>query len=780
MRCEFFVKTSGGIHVIPEFEVNQLCLLEGSNGIGKTLAVRLLELATGRQPYVAAQSAWRSLRAGLGELRIRISQLCNGDTLEIELTPSTWPDDPIKGAMEEPGRAWYNGQIIDIQTIPSILHVTRIAGDEDIITQFQRVITADSTVVGRQYVRLNTSIDRLINECNDLLQDIKNISRTHLEQLIVQQEQAEEQLTSAIQAHEQQSTIVQALDQLARKQTALRKLQEQGPGIESQMTEIEAKLGKLQPDIDKLEARRALYLPDASREAALLDEIKQLRRKQERQADKSHVAATKLSNTLADLQLSNVSEITIARHQTSAKLDELRHERELLITPPDLIALIRQLRMKLETVRGSSLDTEVVAKIGQRAVQTRELRDGLVQREQELARVEQQNFSAVIDANIQSLRNHLQHLVEAEKLQNDLMQKQRILAETEDSLRMKIAELNTNRSAEYQQVAEELQHLQQRELALIEERATLRSTKSILEEHGTADKLAAEIASVGNSLPETTETFEEEQTRLTVYWNRVQEAREELRQAKDALAAFERKLQDTLTLLNQGSDYAWLRAAVTNQLPTMNDDRSVALEWLGRLKQAIWRFVELLTTLSNRTGRLKSALEFLAQNNTQEELNGYLPVITVYYEQRFGMLLADPNVRHVLFDNGTFMQLDLQEHVIIWKDANGETCRRPLEAFSSGERAFAHVLGSILQQRQVTAQNHLLVLDEFGAFIEAGRIERLVRFLHDEVLQAEGVSAVVVILPLREQIPSAYDGSDRDIRMLVERGYRMKEVKLSV
>lgn len=84
------------------------------------------------------------------------------------------------------------------------------------------------------------------------------------------------------------------------------------------------------------------------------------------------------------------------------------------------------------------------------------------------------------------------------------------------------------------------------------------------------------------------------------------------------------------------------------------------------------------------------------------------------------MLLAHPNVQQFLFANDRFVRLSLQEQVVILEDADGETCRRPLEAFSSGERAFSYMLGSILQQRQATAQNHLLVLDEFGAFIEAG------------------------------------------------------------
>ena len=157
-------------------------------------------------------------------------------------------------------------------------------------------------------------------------------------------------------------------------------------------------------------------------------------------------------------------------------------------------------------------------------------------------------------------------------------------------------------------------------------------------------------------------------------------------------------------------------------------------------------------------------------------------LVISHYEKQFGMLLADPNIQNALFDNGTFTRLDLQQQVVIWKNADDDICRRPLEAFSSGERAFAYVLGSILQQRQVKSQNHLLVLDEFGAFIEADRIERLERFLYDEVLLSGTANAVAIILPSRERLTLMADNhahlSDRRTRLLIEHGYTWNEVEV--
>lgn len=67
------------IPLIPDFAA---CLIEGQNGAGKSLAVRLLQLATGDQPYGATPRAWDSLRDGLGDVRVVASKLEGAERIE--------------------------------------------------------------------------------------------------------------------------------------------------------------------------------------------------------------------------------------------------------------------------------------------------------------------------------------------------------------------------------------------------------------------------------------------------------------------------------------------------------------------------------------------------------------------------------------------------------------------------------------------------------------------------------------------------------------------------
>jgi len=50
VRFEIDSRTTDGLRVIPEIPDIHACMLEGQNGIGKTVAVQLLELVSGQIP----------------------------------------------------------------------------------------------------------------------------------------------------------------------------------------------------------------------------------------------------------------------------------------------------------------------------------------------------------------------------------------------------------------------------------------------------------------------------------------------------------------------------------------------------------------------------------------------------------------------------------------------------------------------------------------------------------------------------------------------------------
>src|SRR4051812_46899552 len=78
-----------GLRVLAEIPDIRLARIEGENGIGKTLAARLLELISGEQPFATLPRAWDSLVDLLGAVDVEIDGLSSGSVL-VSLNSHAW------------------------------------------------------------------------------------------------------------------------------------------------------------------------------------------------------------------------------------------------------------------------------------------------------------------------------------------------------------------------------------------------------------------------------------------------------------------------------------------------------------------------------------------------------------------------------------------------------------------------------------------------------------------------------------------------------------------
>ncbi len=127
------------LRVIKEIPANPLTQLEGRNGIGKSLAARLLELVSGTQPYSALPHAWKTLKKQLGRTTITVTGLTAGH-LKIDLLPIEWPDDPVEALGDALGTVTLNDAPIDWQQARRLLQVARISGDESLVDAVARAL----------------------------------------------------------------------------------------------------------------------------------------------------------------------------------------------------------------------------------------------------------------------------------------------------------------------------------------------------------------------------------------------------------------------------------------------------------------------------------------------------------------------------------------------------------------------------------------------------------------------------------------------------------------
>src|SRR3954451_24059409 len=122
------------INLLPEIPHLHPCLIEGRNGIGKTLTVRLLELISGRQPFDSAERPWHALRERLGRATVTLEELADDRVLAFTFTPGRWPSEgePPLVLDDWLGQATLDHKPITVHEAQQLLWVERIAGNEDL------------------------------------------------------------------------------------------------------------------------------------------------------------------------------------------------------------------------------------------------------------------------------------------------------------------------------------------------------------------------------------------------------------------------------------------------------------------------------------------------------------------------------------------------------------------------------------------------------------------------------------------------------------------------
>jgi hypothetical protein len=457
-----------------------------------------------------------------------------------------------------------------------------------------------------------------------------------------------------------------------------------------------------------------------------------------------------------------------------------------------LMDLISDIRKPILGAAGSSLDDETIAILGQRSVTARDLRIGLDLRLHELRTKSESEELAELSERLEQENRKLREIDRAKRLLTSANRAANKLRDTETKIDEILRTLNAGGEEEYQVVTRRLQDLEEQRIALIEKRVVLQLNKQLLESEGGSHFLAQRISAiVGNlafDLPPDIDLADMLADRLRERIEHEQVARESLQRADEQLgelrrqvAEYELRIAQAVALLQSSSDYGWLRQAVEHFLPTENSSTQRAIAQLEKIRVVTQGFSASLDEMINVSGALAEAMNDLADGlvGRRPVGNPIVRALAAHYEQEFGELLSDEDIQLALFGDGRFEALDLLRGEVSWADRAGDLHLRPLEAFSSGELAFAFVLVSILQGTNYTAEHRVLVLDEFGAFIESDRLQRLTRFLRERVLKSELAKQVVIVLPLRE--PIQVDGVKPRIALekeVDERGYFCQGISL--
>ena len=215
-------KAHTGLKVIPEIPDLSPCLLEGRNGIGKTVAVQLLEMIGGQVPedFRRQSVLWASMRERIGETSVRIEGLHGAAWLEMTFTPDRWPDEPPVTTGKWLGNAVIDGEDATAEDCAALISVTRIAGDEDLERTLRRHVDTIKAYLESAARELRSRGDAIDEALGDLLPDLERANPDELSADTARLSQSEQQLE---QCEREAALAAQRLDRLVgASETSLR------------------------------------------------------------------------------------------------------------------------------------------------------------------------------------------------------------------------------------------------------------------------------------------------------------------------------------------------------------------------------------------------------------------------------------------------------------------------------------------------------------------------------------------------------------------------------
>lgn len=732
-------EATGGLKIIERIPDVRPCRLEGKNGIGKSMAIRILALASGEQPYSTDAGAWLSFKEHVGESTVELSGLDVG-TATLTLTPQDWPDEPGYGPGDRLGRLEINGVSAPASELFPLLDVVHLIGTEGLAETLLRRNQSYAVALRAVKARLET-LGPQRAEIESLATKLAAVSplsakADHEERTELKRKKGEDE-----EAH------AKAYERL----TALKKAADFHAMLSS------AELSERTRELDEATARVGLVTTFASeREKAVDDSIAALDKGSKAQKEiaaeerKLTTLKKKREKQLATLPAlvarTSLQTLDLSEQLPAAGIKQLEKEaREARSRYLEKAAALRraemtdaqrtlhtQLRIVLEEGIRAGLGTFPILRLSQNPITVAELVAGIdappaagTVKSEEVQAAE--TTALDLEAMLEIHRAESQYQADLMKIGQTLTALRKAAPE-QDELQSAV----TSARDAYDSVAHELRQLRQR-IGFLQAHSLPQS------EVEAATKTVAETLTVeGISEEELAPRLDELTLETATLRQQIEEANKGLGEitARESQREIERHTLDPA--MSQSAPADWLAALGGGPLAEAADRDT----WWQRAADRAAHFHALFNSLLTEV----SGLEFAAQNPSV--LGRHSDVISSLVEDQALGDLSVPAITEALFDSGKPTKVDLKSKMISWTTSAGVLREKPLSAFSSGEAALGFMRATLRQIAEQPTRNRIVFLDEFGAFVSADRRHPLTELLTSK--QLKGLSdEIVIVLPLQ-------------------------------
>ena len=776
MLVRIDVNPPGPLRVIGEIPDARLAILEGYNGVGKTLAIRLLELCTGTMPYALDSPAWSSLREGLGRVRIEMTGLHGADSIVWLADSEQWtPGDPTG-----PRTDWFRSITIDgksatLDEVRRLVTVTRFSGDEDLAETFASQAESHAATVQRWAAKyagpeggpLKRLEDLAGNAADELFSGVPDdIVRLQTEVDTAEQDHADLQ-DVANRLHAHRGRLKDALD-LRRRVDEVRK---QSPNLRREIEEIDELIQERQLQLEQALAQADTLAAQAGRSDSLQRELRNAERTLLRNISNLDRAWTRAAREAA------ACEVEADAHAARECLGDLeRIESDLIARhdeqnkAPAMVQLLADLTDHLLQAGSRGLDDQIAIEDADGAghLSVSDTRDGMVRRRHTLDKQQPPPEAVEIAQQLESVRSRRAGVETLRATLQEVARYDRLVRTNEDRLRKALQQGAGIETAEaMEQAANRRFECEQALRELAARRAVtaqrLGPSTGPTTERALTRQLAGALDSLGLQETELNSASNAAEAQSAEADAALAVAAETLRERQHKLARAKASVRDAIRVLKSDSRLSWLRSALGPRQPSSDD--------IIRLHKELLTAREVVDDVLDRLGSHRSQLDAIASalRGVARQLRGQTVDASEYVEQihewlgdSFSAWFNDERVRRELLqeaDADAQITVNLKTQRVVWTE-NQVTRSRPLEAFSSGEQAFAYTRArlAVFDDSDTPVRNRLIVLDEFGAFISHHLLEGLLDYLQEWTVPRPS-DRLLLILPLSRDYEQMASGA---------------------
>jgi hypothetical protein len=745
------------IERLPAF---QLARMEGYNGIGKSLTIRLLQLAVGRQTFHQTRT-WETFVEGVGRLRIRALGLDGADEIIWHIDAADLPSEP-----SEVSDNWFtitiDGKRSHLSDVARLLSVHRLPGDTGLAETLGEQIEADRRTFTDWHRRLTGEGGPLVQTL-DLLDQVQAIlQRVDRSRILSVRGEVLEATTELERHREQLRMAIARQSALARARALAQRLAEYakfGADVDAQAGQVEAELVALQDQRATVNDALSDLETAAARSEEARKRIKTVRKRLENHFAHLSVERMREADLLQRAQIADVEARDNALEVTRSELSNLVERRAALDATPLVHGLVEQIRRLLEHAEAEGLGAQIL--LGEAAsaevLTVAELRARLEAREQELAGVEPTAEGQALAQAVESASSRIEALEQLPPVQAEIERRLRLIGTAEAEIQELVGAADTDVIAEVDEKRRELTSLDERAASLARERTVLAIRKEAIGGGRTPAETEAEyralLAEVGVDETELDEAATKQDESVRLLQAAHHQAQVHATAARETAAVLDEELRRVVNTLTDDGAFAWLSTVHT--LPRADQQIEAQLAALEAISRSVAGAIERAGAVQGQMAGIEVALERLAARLKGREESGgrrYAEEVTRGYGEEFRGWFDDRLVRDTLLpDAKQIVAVDLrsQQLDVEWVTKDGARRSRPLDAFSRGEQAFAYTRARLasLDAVDTRARNRLIVLDEFGAFIARDRLQALVDLLKERQQRIPN-DQVLLILPI--------------------------------